>query len=84
MVCILADSKVFFNPLLFLDSHVKCNAFDVVFGFSSNLLPATPVSPANSRKLGDKLKGLKLQTSEKDLAVNNGIQSFLQSTPFLG
>ncbi|KAJ6152954.1 hypothetical protein N7497_007273 [Penicillium chrysogenum] len=38
---------------------------------SSSLYPATPVSPANSRKLGDKLKGLKLQTSEKDLAVNN-------------
>ncbi|KAJ5436125.1 hypothetical protein N7445_007010 [Penicillium cf. griseofulvum] len=38
---------------------------------SSSLYPVTPVSPVNSRKLGDKLKGLKLQTSEKDLAVNN-------------
>ncbi|KAJ5671556.1 hypothetical protein N7507_000683 [Penicillium longicatenatum] len=30
--------------------------------------PATPVSPVSGRKLTDKLKGLKLQTSEKDLA----------------
>jgi hypothetical protein len=46
---------------------------------SSSLYPATPVSPANSRKLGDKLKGLKLQTSEKDLAVNNGMHSWFQT-----
>ncbi|KAJ5650882.1 uncharacterized protein N7484_004605 [Penicillium longicatenatum] len=32
--------------------------------------PATPVSPVSGRKLTDKLKGLKLQTSEKDLAVS--------------
>jgi hypothetical protein len=32
---------------------------------------ATPVSPVSGRKLSDKLKGLKLQTSEKDLATNN-------------
>ena len=30
--------------------------------------PATPVSPVSGRKLTDKLKGLKLQTSEKDLS----------------
>lgn len=30
--------------------------------------PATPVSPISGRKLSDKLKGLKLQTSEKDLS----------------
>ncbi|KAJ5294281.1 hypothetical protein N7508_009102 [Penicillium antarcticum] len=32
--------------------------------------PATPVSPITGKKLTDKLKGLKLQTSEKDLAAN--------------
>ncbi|KAJ5759054.1 hypothetical protein N7520_006210 [Penicillium odoratum] len=31
-------------------------------------VPVTPVSPISGRKLTDKLKGLKLQTSEKDLA----------------
>jgi hypothetical protein len=31
--------------------------------------PATPVSPVSGRKLTDKLKGLKLQTSEKDLSA---------------
>ncbi|KAF7714797.1 Uncharacterized protein PECH_008038 [Penicillium ucsense] len=31
--------------------------------------PATPVSPVSGRKLTDKLRGLKLQTGEKDLAV---------------
>lgn len=39
---------------------------------SSSIYPATPVSPISGNKLSDKLKGLKLQTSEKDLAVNNG------------
>ncbi|KAJ5129856.1 uncharacterized protein N7515_005895 [Penicillium bovifimosum] len=34
--------------------------------------PATPVSPISGRKLTDKLKGLKLQTSEKDLSANGG------------
>lgn len=33
--------------------------------------PATPVSPVSGRKLTDKLKGLKLQTSERDLATND-------------
>lgn len=33
--------------------------------------PATPVSPLSGRKLTDKLKGLKLQTSEKDLSAND-------------
>lgn len=33
--------------------------------------PTTPVSPVSGRKLTDKLKGLKLQTSEKDLSVND-------------
>jgi hypothetical protein len=33
--------------------------------------PATPVSPISGRKLTDKLKGLKLQTSEKDLSAND-------------
>ncbi|CAG7941154.1 unnamed protein product [Penicillium nalgiovense] len=35
---------------------------------SSSVYPATPVSPVSGRKLSDKLKGLKLQTSEKDLS----------------
>jgi hypothetical protein len=35
--------------------------------------PATPVSPISGRKLTDKLKGLKLQTSEKDLSANGGM-----------
>ncbi|KAL1852196.1 hypothetical protein Plec18167_006010 [Paecilomyces lecythidis] len=30
--------------------------------------PTTPVSPTSGRKLADKLKGLRLETSEKDLA----------------
>jgi hypothetical protein len=41
---------------------------------SSSVYPAglaTPVSPVSGRKLSDKLKGLKLQTSEKDLATND-------------
>ncbi|KAJ5583022.1 hypothetical protein N7535_001642 [Penicillium sp. DV-2018c] len=38
----------------------------------SSIYPATPVSPISGKKLSDKLKGLKLQTSEKDLAVNDG------------
>jgi hypothetical protein len=42
---------------------------------SSSQYPATPVSPVSGRKLSDKLKGLKLQTSEKDLSSNAG--SFL-------
>ncbi|CEJ55642.1 hypothetical protein PMG11_01891 [Penicillium brasilianum] len=33
--------------------------------------PATPVSPISGRKLTDKLKGLKLQTSERDLSAND-------------
>ncbi|KAJ5202042.1 uncharacterized protein N7498_006705 [Penicillium cinerascens] len=33
--------------------------------------PATPVSPISGRKLSDKLKGLKLQTSERDLAAKD-------------
>jgi hypothetical protein len=37
--------------------------------------PATPVSPVSGRKLMDKLKGLKLQTSEKDLSANDGAQN---------
>ncbi|KGO36683.1 hypothetical protein PEX1_043530 [Penicillium expansum] len=39
---------------------------------SSSNYPATPVSPISGRKLSDKLKGLKLQTSEKDLTMNDG------------
>jgi hypothetical protein len=35
---------------------------------SSSVYPATPVSPVSGRKLSDKLKGLKLQTSERDLS----------------
>ncbi|CAG8888548.1 unnamed protein product [Penicillium egyptiacum] len=35
---------------------------------SSSVYPATPVSPVSGRKLGDKLKGLRLQTSERDLS----------------
>lgn len=35
--------------------------------------PATPVSPASGRKLSEKLKGLKLQTSEKDLSPNDSM-----------
>ena len=31
--------------------------------------PTTPVSPVSGRKLSDKLKGLKLQTSERDLTA---------------
>lgn len=42
---------------------------------SSSNYPATPVSPISGRKLTDKLKGLKLQTSEKDLAMNEGMYS---------
>ena len=34
--------------------------------------PATPVSPVSGKKLTDKLKGLKLQTSEKDLSAKDG------------
>ncbi|KAJ6104671.1 hypothetical protein N7523_010991 [Penicillium sp. IBT 18751x] len=33
--------------------------------------PATPVSPMSGRKLTDKLRGLKLQTSEKELSAND-------------
>ncbi|CDM33574.1 hypothetical protein DTO013E5_7425 [Penicillium roqueforti] len=35
---------------------------------SSSVYPATPVSPVSGRNLSDKLKGLKLQTSDKDLS----------------
>ncbi|KAJ5646445.1 hypothetical protein N7490_002817 [Penicillium lividum] len=38
---------------------------------SSSVYPATPVSPISGRKLTDKLKGLKLQTSERDLSANS-------------
>ncbi|KAJ5895059.1 hypothetical protein N7495_006750 [Penicillium taxi] len=34
--------------------------------------PATPVSPVSGTKLGDKLRGLKLQTSERELSVHEG------------
>ncbi|KAJ5376610.1 hypothetical protein N7509_013496 [Penicillium cosmopolitanum] len=43
----------------------------------SSTYPATPVSPVSGKKLSDKLKGLKLQTSERDLSPNGG------STPSL-
>lgn len=43
---------------------------------SSSLYPATPVSPVSGRKLSDKLKGLKLQTSG-DLS-GNGNYLFLR------
>lgn len=32
------------------------------------MAPTTPISPTSGRKLGEKLKGLRLETSEKDLA----------------
>lgn len=39
--------------------------------------PTTPISPAGGRKLGEKLKGLKLQTSEMDLAKRaEGVTNF--------
>ncbi|OXV09523.1 hypothetical protein Egran_02712 [Elaphomyces granulatus] len=38
-----------------------------VSGLPSSYLPTTPVSPTSGRRLGEKLKGLKLETSEKDL-----------------
>ncbi|KAF3387534.1 hypothetical protein F1880_000704 [Penicillium rolfsii] len=41
--------------------------------------PATPVSPVSGRKLMDKLKGLKLQTSEKDLSAKDGPSEHLLS-----
>ncbi|EPS30504.1 hypothetical protein PDE_05455 [Penicillium oxalicum 114-2] len=36
--------------------------------------PATPVSPVSGRKLMDKLKGLKLQTSEKELSAKDDLK----------
>ncbi|KAJ5287849.1 hypothetical protein N7478_003535 [Penicillium angulare] len=42
---------------------------------SSTMYPATPVSPISGRKLTDKLKGLKLQTSERDLSANSAPSS---------
>jgi hypothetical protein len=46
--------------------------------------PATPVSPITGKKLTDKLKGLKLQTSEKDLAANGGMcLNYVPHTYFL-
>ncbi|KAJ5514466.1 hypothetical protein N7463_004018 [Penicillium fimorum] len=42
---------------------------------SSSIYPATPVSPISGRKLSDKLKGLKLQTSSRDLAVSDSATS---------
>lgn len=66
---------------------VGSRAVDLVTGSdsldSSSVYPATPVSPVNSKKLGDKLKGLRLQTSEKDLAVNNGMYPCFQALLFL-
>ncbi|KAJ5276281.1 hypothetical protein N7524_002434 [Penicillium chrysogenum] len=41
---------------------------------STSVYPATPVSPVSGRKLSDKLKGLKLQTSERDLS-GSGVYS---------
>lgn len=38
-----------------------------VSGLPSSYLPTTPVSPTSGRRLGEKLKGLKLETSGKDL-----------------
>ena len=38
----------------------------------SSAYPATPVSPISGRKLTDKLKGLKLQTSQMDLSAKDG------------
>ncbi|KAL1964635.1 hypothetical protein VTN77DRAFT_6809 [Rasamsonia byssochlamydoides] len=35
---------------------------------SSSYPPTTPISPAGGRTLGEKLRGLRLETSEKDLA----------------
>ncbi|KAJ5145282.1 hypothetical protein N7448_002674 [Penicillium atrosanguineum] len=43
--------------------------------------PATPVSPISGRKLTDKLKGLKLQTSEKDLSANDSEFSAVANAP---
>ncbi|KAF9890858.1 hypothetical protein FE257_005434 [Aspergillus nanangensis] len=37
--------------------------------------PATPVSPSGGGKLGEKLKGLKLQTGERELSPKNEDQS---------
>jgi hypothetical protein len=56
-----------------LNFGVGSRAVDSVAGShdssnSSSMYPATPVSPVSGRKLSDKLKGLKLQTSEKDLS----------------
>ncbi|CAG8131137.1 unnamed protein product [Penicillium salamii] len=45
---------------------------------SSSLYPATPVSPVSGRKLSDKLKGLKLQTSG-DLSGNGNLPCALQT-----
>ena len=36
-------------------------------GAPPSYVPTTPVSPTSGRRLGEKLKGLKLETSEKDL-----------------
>jgi hypothetical protein len=44
---------------------------------SSSVYPATPVSPVSGRKLSDKLKGLKLQTGEKELSTNGGGMNIL-------
>ncbi|KAJ5633604.1 hypothetical protein N7528_001446 [Penicillium herquei] len=41
--------------------------------------PATPVSPISGNKLSDKLKGLKLQTSERDLSAKNAPAASLLS-----
>ncbi|KAJ5225531.1 hypothetical protein N7468_006756 [Penicillium chermesinum] len=41
----------------------------------SSAYPATPISPISGRKLTDKLKGLKLQTSEKDLSSQDNDDS---------
>lgn len=43
--------------------------------------PATPVSPVSGRNLADKLKGLKLQTSERELAVNDSKSPTNETSP---
>lgn len=43
--------------------------------------PATPVSPVSGRNLADKLKGLKLQTSERELAANDSKSPTNETSP---
>ncbi|KAJ5724736.1 hypothetical protein N7493_006464 [Penicillium malachiteum] len=51
----------------------------VASSHDSSVYPATPVSPVSGSKLSDKLKGLKLQTSERDLSANNAPAASLLS-----